>query len=75
MPSWASNTLRVEVTESVRVCRDPRDDKFLALAIDGKASHIVTNDQDLLVMGSCKGIPIATPGDFVERVGRGDASV
>src|SRR6184192_2521756 len=31
----------VEVTDEVKECRDPKDDKFLALAVSGKASHIV----------------------------------
>ena len=38
----------VEITESVRVCQDPKDDKFLELAINGGATCIITGDEDLL---------------------------
>src|SRR5438876_11541540 len=30
----------VAVTEAITACRDPKDDKFLELAVTGKASHI-----------------------------------
>lgn len=41
----------VDVTEDASgVCRDPHDDQFLALADSGGASHLVTGDQDLLVL-------------------------
>lgn len=32
----------------VRVCRDPKDDRILELALSGHATHIVTGDTDLL---------------------------
>ena len=38
----------VTITITVRQCRDPKDDKFLELAVDGKADWIVTGDKDLL---------------------------
>jgi len=41
----------VDVTEDTSgTCRDPQDDKFLALAASGKAAYLVTGDQDLLVL-------------------------
>ena len=42
-------------------CRDPKDDKFLELALNGKATHIVSGDEDLLVLHPFRGIPILTP--------------
>jgi putative PIN family toxin of toxin-antitoxin system len=51
----------VEVTEKVRVCRDPKDDKFLELAVRGGASCLVTGDQDLLVLHPFRGVPVLTP--------------
>lgn len=56
---------RVAVTEIVRECRDPNDDKFLELAVGGRASHIVSGDADLLVLHPFRGVPIVTPQDFV----------
>ncbi len=38
----------VEITENVVVCRDPDDDKFLELAVSGRASHIMSSDGDLV---------------------------
>ena len=60
----------VEVTEAVRECRDPRDDKFLELAVSGKAVCIVTGDQDLLVLHPFRGIWIVTPRGFLDEIWR-----
>jgi len=43
------------------VCRDPDDDMVLATALAANATAIVSGDQDLLVLGTFKGIPILTP--------------
>ena len=43
-----AETHLVEVTLAVRECRDPKDDKFLELAVCGDASRIITGDGDLL---------------------------
>jgi uncharacterized protein len=55
----------VPIVSSVRICRDLRDDKFLDLAVDGKASAIVTGDDDVLALDPFQGIRILTPGDFL----------
>jgi uncharacterized protein len=55
----------VVITESVAACRDPKDDKFLSLAIAGRADCIVAGDSDLLDMSSHNGIPIYSPADFI----------
>lgn len=60
----------VEVTEAVRERRDPRDDKFLELAVSGKAVCIVTGDQDLLVLHPFRGICIVTPRGFLDEIWR-----
>ena len=44
-----SSTL-IEVTEAISVCRDPKDNMLLELAVSGKADVIVTGDSDLLVL-------------------------
>src|SRR5260221_1714502 len=38
----------IEVFSIVEICRDPKDNFLLALAKDGKASHLLTGDNDLL---------------------------
>jgi uncharacterized protein len=55
----------VETDRSFVVCRDPKDDKFLELAVCGDASFLVTGDQDLLVLHPFQGIPILTPTQFL----------
>lgn len=48
------------------VCRDPKDNKFLSLAVSGQATHIITGDQDLLDLHPFQGIQILSPGAFLE---------
>ena len=55
----------VEITESVRACRDPKDDKILELAINGNADYVITGDEDLLALNPFQGIPIIRPAEFL----------
>jgi putative PIN family toxin of toxin-antitoxin system len=55
----------VTIAERVTVCRDPKDDKFLELAINGRADAIISGDADLLTLDMFRGIPIITPSAFV----------
>jgi putative PIN family toxin of toxin-antitoxin system len=55
----------VTIAERVVACRDPNDDKFLELAMNGQADLIVTGDADLLVLNPFRGIPIVSPATFV----------
>jgi putative PIN family toxin of toxin-antitoxin system len=55
------------VLSNIAICRDPKDDKFLNLAIDANASCIITGDKDLLVLHPFENIPILLPSDFLER--------
>jgi predicted nucleic acid-binding protein len=52
------------------VCRDPSDDKFIAAAIAGGASFIVSEDKDLLDLRSYEGIEICTVETFLCRLGQ-----
>lgn len=63
----------VEPTENIRECRDPKDDKFLELAVMADASHIVTGDRDLLALHPFRGIEILTPEAFLNAT-VGDAA-
>jgi putative PIN family toxin of toxin-antitoxin system len=38
----------ISVTSSTTICRDPKDNFLLSLSKDGKASHLITGDKDLL---------------------------
>ncbi len=55
----------VKVNETITACRDPKDNKFLELAVSGQASHIISGDADLLVLDPFRGIAILTPQAFL----------
>ncbi|MFM8433732.1 MAG: putative toxin-antitoxin system toxin component, PIN family [Planctomycetia bacterium] len=56
-----------EITVSImlKVCRDPTDDKFLELAVEGRATHIVSGDPDLLTLSPFRGVAIVNPRQFL----------
>jgi putative PIN family toxin of toxin-antitoxin system len=56
----------VAIADRVVACRDPTDDKFLELAVNGGADSIVTGDADLLALNPFRDIPIVTPATFVQ---------
>jgi putative PIN family toxin of toxin-antitoxin system len=45
--------------------RDPKDDKFLACAVEGEAHYLVSSDRDLLDMHLFRGVVIHNPGQFL----------
>ena len=51
-------SLTIDITETIQLCRDPKDDKFLEIVINGRAAYLVTGDPDLLVLHPFHGIPI-----------------
>lgn len=55
----------VQPAVSIAVCRDPKDDKFLEVAVAGQADVIVSGDEDLLVLDPYAGIPIVSPSRFL----------
>ena len=59
----------VQITLHVQACRDPKDDKFLELAVNGQANCIVTGDNDLLVLNPFQNIVILLPRDFLATYG------
>jgi putative PIN family toxin of toxin-antitoxin system len=54
--------------ERITACRDPKDDKFLEVAVSGRADVIVSGDQDLLVLHPFAGIPILPPVAFLQML-------
>jgi putative PIN family toxin of toxin-antitoxin system len=55
----------VEPYTVIRACRHPKDDKFLELAIDGRADLILTGDNDLLALHPFRGISILSPMQYL----------
>ncbi len=58
----------IPIIEHVQICRDPKDDKFLDLAINGKAEYIITGDQDLLVLHPFKDTKILPHSEFIKTL-------
>jgi uncharacterized protein len=56
---------QVAISERIALCRDPEDDKFIELAVNGRADLIISGDADLLGLDSVRDIPIVTPAAFV----------
>jgi putative PIN family toxin of toxin-antitoxin system len=56
----------VSISTSIRACSDSKDDKFLELAVDGRADLIMTGDADLLSLHPFRGIHILSPRDYLK---------
>ena len=46
-------------------CRDPKDDRFLACAVEGAAHYLVSSDRDLLDIRRYRDVVIVNPGQFL----------
>ncbi len=57
----------IDIQENISVCRDPKDDKYLELAISGQAECIVSGDSDLLTLHPFREISIITVTQFLNR--------
>jgi len=57
----------INVSTIITACRDPKDNKFLELAIEADAACIITGDKDLLVLNPFNDIPILTVSEFLEK--------
>lgn len=55
----------VEITDIIKECRDPKDDRFLELAVSGKANYIVSGDKDLMTLHPFRGISIVSPDQLL----------
>lgn len=56
----------IPITQHISACRDPKDDKFLDVALNGGAQVIVTGDQDLLELHPFHGVSIYRPAEFLQ---------
>jgi putative PIN family toxin of toxin-antitoxin system len=50
----------------IAACRDPKDDKYLELALAAGADIIVSSDDDLLVLHPWRGVQILRPAAYLE---------
>lgn len=57
----------IPIVQLVRECGDPKDDKFLEVALNGRADLVLTGDADLQVLHPWRGIRIISVGNFLEE--------
>jgi putative PIN family toxin of toxin-antitoxin system len=55
----------IELGDIPAVSRDPKDDKFLATAVLAGADYLVSEDEDLLVLGEYEGVTIVNAATFL----------
>lgn len=60
--------LFIEISETITDCRDPKDNKFLELAVSANASCIIFGDKDLLILHPFRNIPIFNAVDFLNNI-------
>ena len=69
---WAKlfrqSVILIEATTPVTACRDPKDNKFLELAISARADVLVSSDVHLLEMHPFRGIQILQWVDFKQEI-------
>jgi putative PIN family toxin of toxin-antitoxin system len=58
----------VQIVRRINQCRDPKDDMLLEIAVNGRASCIVTGDDDLLALDPFEGVAIVKPSDFLRTM-------
>jgi putative PIN family toxin of toxin-antitoxin system len=57
----------VEIVQEFHACRDHDDDKFLDVAVNGRADVLVSGDTDLLALNPFRGVAILTPTCYLKR--------
>jgi len=70
LEALADQSVIVDPEESIAACRNPDDNKFLAVAVEGQAAAIISGDTDLLELDPFRGIAIVEPALFLAPSGR-----
>lgn len=58
----------IEPKEPIQACSDPKNDKWLELALAGSSTCLITGDDDLLALDGFRGMTIVTPAVFVRSL-------
>jgi putative PIN family toxin of toxin-antitoxin system len=53
---------------TVQDCRGAKDNRFLELALSGRADVIVSGDEDLLALNPWRGVSIVTPAVYLDSM-------
>ncbi len=73
LDQYTRSATTIDITKTLQICRDPKDDKFLEIATNGAATYLVTGDFDLLVLHPFRGISIISPDSFLRTISEPDA--
>lgn len=57
----------VRVESKISICRDPKDNFLLSLAVDGQADYLITGDNDLLDLHQVGSTTILTFTEFLKK--------
>lgn len=60
----------VQVQDKVKLCRDPKDDFLLSLAIESNANYLITGDKDLLDLKIIEKTKIIKIADYLKKVSK-----
>lgn len=60
-----SEAVWFQPTVQVTDCRDPKDNKYLELALAAGAETIISSDDDLLVLHPWRGVSVLRPSDYL----------
>ncbi|MGK7898138.1 MAG: putative toxin-antitoxin system toxin component, PIN family [Xenococcus sp. (in: cyanobacteria)] len=66
LADFLKDTEMVKITQNFDICRDKKDNKFIDLAVCGKAQYIITGDEDLLILNPFQNISIINAREFLE---------
>lgn len=62
---YEQTAIFIEITEHANDCRDPKDNKFLSLALSANATLIISSDADLQVLHPYRGIAVLSPAQLI----------
>jgi putative PIN family toxin of toxin-antitoxin system len=65
LEAFVERAIFIEPTEEIRICRDAKDDKFLELAVSGRAASLISGDKDLRSLRPFRGIAIVAAAEFL----------
>ena len=60
----------IDINHSVNLCRDPKDNFLLSLAIEGNADYLITGDKDLLVIGKFQKTKMVSFSQFLQLMNK-----
>ena len=62
----------IDVVSEIDICRDPKDNFLLSLARDGKTTHLITGDNDLLEIKYIDSTLIVTMTNYLRSIKKGE---